>query len=269
MILIGEKVNATRSSVKKAIIDHDGDVLARLIRKQSEAGADYIDLNAGVGTGSRNQEINDMNWLIDLALDVTEKPLCIDSPDPVCLERGAAHIGDRRPFLLNSAKGDDESLGAVLPVAAEHKAPVIALAMDGQGIPKDVEGRMRVVRHIAAAAEKAGIAQGDLFIDPLVIPAVTDPCQARVSCDTIRAIKTEFPSVKTVVGLSNVSHGLPRRALVNAAFLTLAVDAGLDAALADPSDALVARAIFAAELLAGRDRNCRRYSRAARKGQLG
>jgi len=268
LIVIGEKVNATRKAVKKAILDHDPAPLGKMIREQDEAGADYIDLNAGTGSGSKDQEVEDMKWLIDLALENTEKELCIDSADPAVLASAGAHLGKRRGWMLNSVKGEEASMKEILPLAAEHGVPFVALAMDEDGIPKDAEGRLKVCGRIFEEAKALSIEPGNLFFDPLVIPVVTDTNQARVTLEAVRDIPKRFEGAKTVLGLSNISHGLPKRALVNRAFLTMAVMNGLDAAIVDPTFRGLMSALFASELLAGRDRRCRKYTRAFRKGLL-
>lgn len=268
MIVIGELINGTRKRVRKAVTDHHAGTLVDLVKKQDEAGADYIDLNAGTGSGSLDQEAGDMEWLIDIALENTEKPLCIDSADPRVIRRAVDRLGGRRPWMLNSIKGDTDSLGESLSWLAEHEAPFVALAMDEEGIAKDVEGRLKVCGRIFEEASRRSIDPARIFFDPLVIPVVTDVAQGMVTATCVREIKERFPGSRTVLGLSNISHGLPKRAVVNRGFLTLAVANGLDAALVDPTDRPLLAAWYAAELLSGRDARCRRYTRAFRKGVL-
>lgn len=268
MILIGEKINATRASVRKALEARDEAFLAGLVREQDRAGASYIDLNSGTGSGSASQESDDMIWLIDLALGATEKPLCVDSADPAVIGAAAGHLSGRRPWMLNSIKGDRKTREALLPLAAEHGIPFVALAMNEDGIPADAEGRLSVCADLFGAAADHGIPPENVFFDPLVLPVVTDVSQGCVTLEVIRAVPGRFPGARTVMGLSNVSHGLPRRALLNRTFLAMAVEAGLDAALCDPTRRALRAEIFAAEALAGRDKNCRRYARAYRRGDL-
>lgn len=269
MIIIGEKVNATRKRVKHALEQRDQEWLRDLVTVQTEAGARYIDLNVGTGSGSAAEEIEAMRWLIDLALDATDKPLCIDSADPKVLEAAAAHLAGKRDWMLNSIKGEQQALDEILPLVAEHGVPFVALAMDEDGIARDVETRLQVCHKIFAAAEARGIEGGKIFFDPLVMPVVTDISQGRVTCECLRAIDQQLPDCKTVLGLSNVSHGLPARKQLNQGFLISALMFGLDAAILDPTDSAIRAGVAIGEALAGKDRNCRRYARAYRQGLLG
>ncbi len=266
MIVVGEKVNATRGAVKRAVRERDGEFLARLVREQDEAGATYIDLNVGTGLGAPGQELDDMRWLIDLALDATGKDLCVDSSDPEVLRGGIAHLAGRRGAMLNSVNGERRSLEAILPTIEEHRVPFVALAMDEGGIPADAERRLAICGAIHDEVVRRGIDPALVFFDPLVIPLVTDVQQAQVTFTCLREIKRRFPAARTTLGLSNISHGLPGRAAVNQAFLVGAIVSGLDAAIMDPCNRGMRRALLLGEALAGRDRHCRRYARAHRKG---
>jgi len=266
MIVIGEKVNATRAAVKRALQERDGTFLADLVRAQDEAGATYIDLNVGTGSGVADQERSDMRWLIDLALEATEKDLCIDSSDPEVLRESVAYLAGRRGALLNSVNGERRSLEAILPTVAEHRVPFIALAMDEAGIPPDAGRRLEICGAIHAEVVRRGIDPSLIFFDPLLIPLVTDTTQAQTTYECLREIKRRFPASKSTLGLSNISHGLPGRPAVNQAFLIGAVISGLDSAIMDPCNRGMSRALLLGEALAGRDRHCRRYARAHKKG---
>jgi 5-methyltetrahydrofolate--homocysteine methyltransferase len=268
LIVIGERINATRPRVRKALEERDDGFLAGAVRDQADAGADYIDLNTGSGSGSPDREIEDMKWLIDVAIEAGEKPLCIDSADPEVLSAAAEYIGSRRPWMLNSVKGDPESLGKLLPLVGELDLPFVALAMDAGGIPRDLEGRLAVCGAIYLEMKKRNIEPSRVFFDPLVIPLVADAAQVRFALDALGWIPESLPGCRTVLGLSNVSHGLPQRVLVNRTFLTAAVLRGLDAAILDPLERGTRATLFAAEALAGADRGCRRYARAWRRGLL-
>ncbi len=268
MIIIGERVNATRKSIRAAIQAHDEEGIAEEIRKQDAAGATYIDLNAGTGSGDPEQEAADLNWLIDIALKTTEKDFSLDSSDPIVLERAADHLDGRRLALLNSVNGESDRLVPLLELAARRECPVIALAMDDTGIPPAMEQRLAVCEKIAETGAKLGVAEKRIFFDPLVLPMCSDIAQAQVTFATLRAIKERFPEAKTTLGLSNVSHGLPERAKVNHAFLLAALVHGLDSAICDPTREGMLWAMTLGELLAGKDRHCRRYARRVRKGEI-
>lgn len=269
MIVIGELVNATRKKIKKAVQEHDADHLAGVIQAQAEAGAHYIDLNAGTGSGSSDQEVSDMKWLIDLALDKSDKKLTIDSADPAVIRAAAEHLGGRREWMLNSIKGTSEALDSLLPLVKEHDVPFVALAMDESGIARDMETRLGVCGKIFAAVEKLGIDPARIFFDPLVMPLATDVTQAGVTCTCIRRIKESLHGARTVVGLSNISHGLPRRGVLNQGFLIACLMHGLDAAIIDPTNHNMQVGLAVGKALAGKDRHCRGYARAFKQGLLG
>jgi 5-methyltetrahydrofolate--homocysteine methyltransferase len=268
MILIGEKINASRKSIRRAIADRDAGGIERVIRAQDEAGADYIDLNAGTGSGDREQEARDLAWLVDVALGCTEKNLSLDSSDPAVLRHAADHLAGRRGWMLNSVNGERDHLDQLLPAAAEHAVPVIALAMDERGIPGEPSVRIAICERILEAATAAGLDAGQLFFDPLALPVSTDVTQGSVTLATLQSLKQRVGQAKTVLGLSNVSHGLPRRSLINQAFLIAALSHGLDSAICDPTDPAIRQARLLGDLLIGRDRHCRRFTRAVRNGTI-
>lgn len=264
MIIIGEKINGTLADVREAIEKRDAGFIARLATSQAEAGADYIDVNAGTGTGD---EAESMAWALGVVRSTTDRPVSIDSSDPVVLIKGLEQCGESRPFI-NSANGELSKTECILPLAAEYNCPVVALPMDDSGIPGTQEGRLEICQRILEIAAHWDIPTRDLFFDPLVIPVSTDHRQGRVTLDTLSIIKKELPEVSTILGLSNVSFGLPKRYLLNRSLLTVAVFIGLDAALMDPTDVGLMAALHAAEAIAGDDDFCRRYLKAYRQGEL-
>jgi 5-methyltetrahydrofolate--homocysteine methyltransferase len=174
-------------------------------------------------------------------------------------------ILNNKPAMINSVKAEKYNLEAVVPLAAEHDSCLIALAMDESGIPKTVEGRLRCCETILSACESYGVSIQNVYIDPLVMPISTDINSGMVTLKTLTAIKEKFPGAKTVTGLSNVSYGLPERSRLNVAFLHMCIFAGLDAAIVDPLDETLMAAVKTGEVLAGKDRHCRRYMRSFRK----
>ncbi len=262
MKVIGEKINGTLKALKPIIDGRDEAALVDLARRQAEAGAAYIDVNVGTGKGSAADEAEAMRWAVKLIEAEVETPLCIDSADPAVLAAGLEASG--RPGMINSAKAEDGLLQAVVPLAAEHGCALVGLAMDEGGIPKTVEERLRACGRIAEACDARGVELGRLYFDPLVLPLATDVKQGQVTLDTLSEIKRRFAGAGTVMGLSNISFGLPRRAAMNQAFLHMAVAAGLDAAIMDPLNREMMLAALTAEALVGKDRHCRRYTRALR-----
>jgi len=264
MIIIGEKINASIPAVKTIIQNREDEKLVELAQKQAARGSAYIDVNVGTGEGSRDDEVSAIQWAIEVIQKKIDTPLCVDSADPLLLET-ALEVRNGRTSLINSAKAEDDNLKGIIPLAVRHNASLIALAMDEHGIPKTVRDRLNACEKIAEACHKFGLSLDKVFFDPLVLPVSTDIQQGRVTLDTLAEIKKEFAASKTVMGLSNVSYGLPERAGLNAAFLHMAVSAGLDAAIMDPLDPKMMNAVRTAEVLAGKDRHCRRYTRAFRK----
>ncbi len=267
MIIIGERVNATRKAIRAAVEQKDVETIKDEITMQDGAGANYIDLNAGTGSGEIQQERDDLCWLIDLALEYTEKNLVLDSASPEILKHAAAHLNNRRPWMLNSINGELSSQSMeIIDLAAEHQVPLIALAMDKDGIPAESEKRLNICEAILNEVEKRGLPEKLIFFDPLVIPISTDTNQALVTFKTIQRINELFPQAKTTMGLSNLSHGLKKRYLINGAFLTTAICFGLSSAICDPTQKSIRQSVVMGNLLAGKDKFCRNFSRAIRRG---
>lgn len=264
MIIIGEKINATLSRVKTIILERDTEQLIALAQSQAEAGADFIDVNVGTGTGSAQDEQEAMTWAVENIQAHVEKPLCIDSADASVLDAGlAARSG--RPSMINSTKAEEKSLQEIVPLAKKYDTDLVALAMDESGIPETVDKRLSACDKVVNACKQHGFPVEKLLFDPLVLPISTDNTQGRITLETVSGIKKAYPEAKTVMGLSNVSYGLPERKLINIAFLHMAIYAGLDAAIANPQNEEFMFGVKVAEAIAGRDRHCRKYSRAARK----
>jgi len=263
MLIIGEKINASVPAIRSIILDRNHDKLLSIAQAQTDAGATHIDVNIGTGLGSRQDEISSMIWAIETIQQKMETPLCIDSADPAVLEAGLK-ARDGMQSLINSAKADDESLKKIVPLAVHYQTPLVALSMDEQGIPKTVEDRLTVCKKIVTACLSSGLPLEDLYVDPLVIPISTDVKQGLVTLNVLSEIKRSFPMTRTVMGLSNISHGLPERIRLNAAFLHMAIFAGLDAVIMDPLIDEMIGAIKVAEVLVGKDRHCRRYTRTFR-----
>lgn len=265
MVIIGEKINASIPEIRQAIINREGEKLRTVAREQVNAGARFIDINVGTGEGSAQDEIQSMQWIIGLLHDEIDGFFCIDSADTQVLEAGLRK-GTGKVGLINSVKATDASIAEILALSAEFKVPVIGLAMDETGIPTDAAGRLRACEKIAMGAEQFGVPLDHIYFDPLVLPVSTDASQGRVTLETLREIKKRFAGAKTVLAVSNASFGLPSRSRVNTALLQMAMFLSVDAVLVNPLDPSITAAIRAAEVILGRDRHCRRYTRAYRQG---
>lgn len=267
MLVIGERINATNSSVGHAIARRDAAFLWALAGAQAAAGADYIDVNAGTGGGSVERAIADMEWLVQVVQEVADKPLAIDSEDPRVIAAAMQRVV-RDGFIVNSVNADPERLNAVGSLVAQRGASVVALAMGPDGIPPTWEERLAVCDRIMDRLNALGVEAHQILFDPLVIPIAMDSGQGMVTLKTLEGIKSRYPKAKTVLGLSNVSFGLPQRKVVNRAFLFMAAYAGLDAVITDPLDAKLMSCLKVADMLRGNDPFCRGYTRAHRKGLI-
>ena len=266
MLIIGERINATTKRVAEAIGNRDAPFLQELARQQVDAGAHYLDVNAGRGQGSE-QEAEDLKWAIDAVRMVTDVPLSIDSSDPGAIKAAVAHYRGKA-VIINSVNAEEIKLATLLPLAQEYQADVIALTMDDSGVPNDVEGRLRACDRILERAVAYGVPLERIFIDPLALPVSVDTDQGMVTLRTLEHIRTRYPQAKTTLGLSNVSYGLPLRGVINRALLLIAMYIGLDSVILDPLDAKLMARIRAAEVVLGRDPFCRGYLKDYRKGRL-
>ncbi|MDM8270175.1 homocysteine S-methyltransferase family protein [Thermophilibacter provencensis] len=253
--VIGERINPTgKRKMKDALRSGNHDhPLAEAIA-QERAGAQILDVNAGL------PEIDEravMCRLVSELLSVTTLPLQIDASDPAVIEAAVRSYPGKA--LINSVNGKAESLAAVLPIAARYGCAVVGLTLDEDGIPATAEGRLAIARRIVAAAEEAGIPRHDVVIDCLAMAASTDQSAPRAILDAIRAVKAELPGVRTVLGVSNISFGLPFRPLVNATFLAAALGAGLDLAIINPGVQRMMDVVSSWRVLSGEDGQARFY----------
>ncbi|MFC2016343.1 dihydropteroate synthase [Chloroflexota bacterium] len=267
MLIIGERINASNRSVAEAIARRDEQYVANLARSQAAAGADFIDVNAGAGHGSRQDEIANMEWLVEVVQAATDRPLAIDSDALDVIEAALRKYRGNRP-IINSVTAEPIRLESVGRLAAERQAWLIALAMGENGIPNNVEERLSACKLIITHLEKLGVLAEQVLFDPLVLPIAVDSRQGLVTLKTIEEIRARYPSARTVMGLSNISYGMPDRQIVNRAFLLMAAYAGLDTVILDPLDAKTMSLVKAADMLTGKDPSCRGYLRAHRKGTI-
>ena len=253
-IIVGERINPTgKKALKEALRAGDEDYLLREALLQQENGAHALDVNVGL------PGLDEPSWMaraVRAVQRVSTLPLQIDSADPAALEAGLrAAVG--KP-LVNSVSGKRETLDAVLPLVRKYGGCIVGLLLDERGIPETVEGRMAVARRIVDACEQHGIPRRDILLDALTMTVSTGADNARVTLETIRRIKAEL-GVGTMLGVSNVSFGLPARPQLTAAFLTAALTAGLDAAIANPLSAEAMDAYACGLALCVKDPGCRGY----------
>ena len=253
--VIGERINPTgKRKMQEALRSGNHDHVVAEAIAQERAGAQILDVNAGL------PEIDEravMCQLVDELLGVTTLPLQIDASDPAVIEAAVRRYPGKA--LVNSVNGKADSLAAVVPIAARYGCALVGLTLDEDGIPATAEGRVAVARKIVAATDAAGIPRRDVAIDCLAMAASTDQTAPRAILDAIRAVKAELPGVRTVLGVSNISFGLPFRPLVNATFLAAAFGAGLDLAIINPGVRRMMDVVDSWRVLSGEDEAARFY----------
>lgn len=265
MIIIGEKINGTIPSMKEAIETKNEAYIMNIAKAQDEAGADYIDVCAATDPSVEEET---MCWLIDLVQSVTEKPLCIDSPDPALLKRMYPRV--HNPGLINSISLEGAKCDILLPILAEHPEwNVVALCCDQSGIAESADQKVENAFALIEKAASYGITPDRMHIDPLVLALSAVGNAATEFFSAIRRIKAEYPTVNVTAALSNISFGMPARKLINTNFLAIAMEAGLDSMIADPLNRPVMETVYATNAILGKDRLCRKYNTAYRKGVIG
>jgi len=268
MLIVGERINTSRKVkgepiIENAVRSRDAEFFIELARKQCEAGANYIDVNAGTLLDGEPEAVE---WLVKTIQGALDVPLTIDSPNPAAIERALkAHKGQA---MINSITAEKERYGNILPLAKKYGTKLIALSMGDEGIPNDAAGRISVARKLVGDLLAEGIDIDNIYVDPLVYPVGTGSEYPLAVLETIRTVKAEFPAIHVSAGVSNVSHGMPARKFLNQAFTVMCMTAGLDAAIIDPMDRQLMALIYASEALLGRDEYCAEYITAAREDRL-
>lgn len=265
MIIIGEKINATRKAVAAALEARDAEHIKKLTIDQAAAGADYIDVNGG--DPRKGREAENMAWLMEIVQANSELPVAVDSADPAAARIGLSMA--RTKPILNSISLEQERLGAMLPVVAESECMVVALLMSDGGTPCGVDDRLASAETLIGKLTEAGKKVDEIIVDPCFLPVSADPGSGRIVIDAIAAIRRHWPDVHIGGGLSNISYGLPQRKLVNFAAMAQCIYAGMDAAILDPCVPGMIATIYAAEAVAGKDEFCMTYVMAGREGKLG
>ena len=264
MIIIGEKINGAIPSVGEAIKRRDRDFIVDLVKRQLEADTDYLDVCAGTAP---EEELEAINWLIDIVQAETDCPMCIDSPDPKILEAILPRC--KTPGLINSVSGEGTKCEIIFPLMEGTDWSVVALTCDDSGIPTETQKKVEIAVKIVEKAAKYGITPDRIFVDTLVMSLATVNDSMLKFMEAVREIKRLYPTIKTTSGLSNISYGMPYRKVVNQNFLTLALSAGMDSGIVDPTNRDFISTIYAAEALLGMDKHCRKYNKAFRAGKIG
>ncbi|MGI6294969.1 MAG: dihydropteroate synthase [Armatimonadota bacterium] len=269
MLIVGERINTSRKIKGEPVIENavkarDAGYIADLAIKQFEAGATYIDINAGTLTTGEPEALE---WLTQVVQDAVDAPISFDTPNPFALERAlAVYNPERGQPLINSITAESVRWEATLPFVLQYKTKVIALAMDDTGIQSDPEKRLAVAQTLIENLTGAGVALDDIYVDPLTFPIGTGSDVGLALLDIIEKLMVKYPGVHTIAGLSNISHGMPVRKLLNQAMTILALGKGLDAGIIDPNDRYLMALIYATEALLGQDEYCMNYITKSREG---
>ena len=248
--IIGERINPTgKKRFKQALMEHDIDYILGQAIQQIDAGADILDVNVGL------PDIDETEMMVSAVKaiqGITDTPLQLDTTDAQALEAGL-RIYNGKP-IVNSVNGEEESMQKVLPLVKKYGAAVVGLTLDKNGIPKTAEGRFEIAKRILDRALSLGIRREDVFIDCLTLTASAEQAGVMETLKAVSRVKNEL-GLRTVLGVSNISFGLPSRELVTRNFLTMALYAGLDLPIINPNTESMTAAVRTYKLLANIDKN--------------
>ncbi|MCI8265734.1 MAG: dihydropteroate synthase [Lachnospiraceae bacterium] len=253
-LIIGERINPTgKSKFKQALREHDMEYIYKEGLAQEEKGAQILDVNVGLPEIDEPRLMEEAVTGIQAIIDL---PLQIDTSDTAAMERGLRYYNGKP--MLNSVNGKKESMESVFPIAKKYGAVLVCLCLDESGIPETVEGRLRVAEKLVKTAAEYGIPKKNLVIDALVLTISTGQDNANVTLETMRRIRYEM-GLHTVLGVSNISFGLPERSRINTAFFTMAMNNGLSAGIVNPSSEPMMSAYYSFNALIGEDEQCMAY----------
>jgi len=252
--VVGERINPTgKKRFQQALREGDLDYILAQGVAQADAGADILDVNVGM---PQIDEPALMAQVVEGLQGALDLPLQIDSSDPAALDAGLRQYCGKA--IVNSVNGKQQSLETVLPIVKRYGAAVIGLCMDENGIPESADARLAIAKRILQAAQAHGIPREDVYIDCLTLTVSAQQDQAVETLEAVRRVKTEL-GLKTTLGVSNISFGLPARPLMNQTFLTMAMGAGLDLPILNPNDRAMMDAVSAARVLQGTKADLDRY----------
>lgn len=263
MIIVGEKINTSRRSIAEAVEKRDADYIIEIAKKQSEAGAHYIDVNAGTFL---EREAECLCWLVETIQSEIDVPLCLDSPSPkALLEAIKCHKGEP---MINSISLEAERFQSLLQVVTSQSCRIVALCMAETSMPTSVEDRVQVGTELINKLTLAGVPLEKIYVDPLVQPISVDSRMGIATLGAISKITNDFPGVNTICGLSNISYGLPERRLINRNFLTLCMSHGLSAVILDPTDKKLMANLLTVEMILDHDEYCNNFITAYQDGRI-
>ncbi len=266
MIIIGEKINGAIPSIKQAIAERNEDLIRERTVAQTQAGANFLDCAPSTTT---EVEYETMCWLIDLMQQVSQTPLCIDSPNAHLLARILEEGRVARPGMVNSVNEEGDKCETIFPIIAGTDWNVIGLTCDQGGIPYESGKKIDIAKRIIDKADHYGVRLSNLHIDPCVMALATLPNAMEDFVTCFKGIHEYAPEVKVTGAISNISFNMPARKYINVSCMAYALEAGLDSAILDPCSVDMMSTIYACEALTMKDKSGRKYNRAYRAGKIG
>ncbi|SHL07796.1 5-methyltetrahydrofolate--homocysteine methyltransferase [Desulfatibacillum alkenivorans DSM 16219] len=267
MIIVGELINATRKAVREAMEARDAQAIQALAKDQADAGADFLDINAGV---FMDNEAESLKWVIDAVSGVSETPFCIDSSTAETIEAALAYLETKQGStpMVNSISMEKTRFNQVMPLIKGSNLKVVALCMNDESMPETADQRLAIADVLINELVKNDIPIENIYVDPLVQALAANSAFGMEFLNAVDRIMTEYPGIHTICGLSNISYGMPARKFMNQTLMTMAVARGLDGAIMDPLDKRMMANIITAEALAGKDNFSMNYIKAFRDGKL-
>jgi 5-methyltetrahydrofolate--homocysteine methyltransferase len=264
-VAIGERINPTRrKKLAATMAAGDFSLVIEEAKTQAEAGAQILDINAGIPGGD---EPVILSGAVRAVMDIIDTPLCFDSANPEALEAALKIYPGKA--LINSTTAEIWMMERIFPIAKEYDAAVIGVISDDNGIPKTAEQRLQTAENLLNKARKYGLQEEDIIIDPLALTVSADHSAGRITLDAIQLINEKL-GANISLGASNVSFGIPDRKTINTAYLALAISRGLTTAITDPTHQDIKATILACDLLMGKDEFSAqwiKYYRAREKGE--
>ena len=263
MLIVGEKINTSRKDILEAVKNGNKIFIQEEAIKQMKAGASMLDVNAGMVLG---KEPESLEWMVKVIQDVVDIPLSLDSSNPVAIERALnVHRGQA---LINSISLEPDRYKSLINMVLENKASVVALCLDEKGFPKTSKERLDIASTLLSRLIKDGVHPNSIYLDPLICPISTDSNVGKIILETISVMKESFPGVHTILGISNISYGMPARRIINQAFLPMVIALGVDAVIIDPSDRKLMEILLASNVIIGQDEYCAKFIEAFRAGVI-
>ncbi|MDH4205385.1 MAG: dihydropteroate synthase [Desulfobacteraceae bacterium] len=251
MLIVGENINTSRRRISEAVENQDAVFISQVAKSQADAGAHFIDVNAGTFV---DLETEYLCWLVETVQDAVDLPLCLDSPSPKALSEAIKY--HRGEPMINSISLEKDRFDAMLPIVTAQPCRVVALCMAETAMPVTIKDRVQAGAELIKRLTAEGVAIENIYIDPLVQPVSVDTRMGNAVLGTIKTIMNDFPGINTICGLSNISFGLPARHLINRTFLSLCILQGLSAAILDPTDKRLMANLLTVQMILGKDEYC-------------